>query len=116
MSSVEGSSYKRVFNGEGFIDKVVVDIAKGLAEAKITPQDLSNPVAFQLAFSRLYKALLKSMEGGGQESYVAEVRFRDDLGNEITFTVDLGSEVPPFFKRNVKARVVVELYEEEEYE
>ncbi len=112
--SEEGTHYRKVFVGEGSIDKVMIDIAKGLADARITPQDLTNPVAFQLAFSRLYKALLKSVEEGGGESYVAEVKFRDDLGNEVTFTVDLGEEVPAFASKKVRARVTVELFEDYE--
>ncbi|MCD6324144.1 MAG: hypothetical protein J7L55_03450 [Desulfurococcales archaeon] len=112
--SEEGTHFRKVFVGEGNIDKIMIDIAKGLADARITPQDLTNPVAFQLAFSRLYKALLKSIEEGSGESYIAEIKFTDDLGNEVVFTVNLGEEVPAFASKRVKARVTVELFEEYE--
>lgn len=108
----EEGAFRREFRGIGKIEKAIVDIAKGLAEAKISPQDLANPVSFQLAFSRLYEALLKAVEEGSSESYVAEVRFKDDLGNDIVFAVDLGGEAPAFASRVVRARIIVELYEE----
>ncbi len=103
---------KALFNGYARIDRVSVNIAKGLAEAKITPQDLTNPVAFQLAFSKLYDTLLKVMESGDEPSYVAEVRFKDSLGNEVVMAVDLGKEMPAFTNNVVKARITVELFEE----
>lgn len=108
----EEGIFRREFRGIGRIEKALVDIAKGLAEAKISPQDLANPVSFQLAFSRLYEALLKAIEKGGSEAYVAEIRFTDDLGNDVVFAVDLGEEAPAFANKVVKARIIVELYEE----
>jgi len=110
----EGPNYRREFIGVGKVEKAIVDLAKGLAEARLSPSDLTNPVSFQLAFSRLYKALMESIEGGPKEEYVAEVRFKDDLGNDVVLAVDLGKEVPPFAKKNVRARIIVELYEEVE--
>ncbi len=94
------------------IQKVPINLAKGLAEVKLTPKDLSNPVSFQLTFSRLYETLLKTLTEERKYSYVAEVRFRDSLGNDVVFAIDLGEEPPPFENRTVRARVVVELYEE----
>ncbi|HDJ51233.1 MAG TPA: hypothetical protein ENF25_03430 [Thermoprotei archaeon] len=102
---------KKEFSGTGKIQKVITDLARGLSEAKISPEDLANPVSFQLAFSRLYEALIKAMEEGGH-SYVAEVSFTDDLGNSVVFAVDLGKEAPAFASKKVKARVIVQLYEE----
>lgn len=101
-----------MFNGYAKIDKIPVNIAKGLAEAKITPQDLTNPIAFQLAFSRLYDALLKVVESGSEPSYIAEVRFKDSLGNEVVMAVDLGKEMPAFTSNVVRAKITVELFEE----
>ncbi|RLG82234.1 MAG: hypothetical protein DRO09_00760 [Thermoprotei archaeon] len=104
--------FRKEFHGLARVEKTVIDLAKGLAEAKLSPQDLSNPVSFQIAFSKLYEALMKIMEGGGKSSYVAEVRFRDSLGNLISFAVDLGSQPPPFSSREVRARIVVEFLED----
>lgn len=104
--------YTLSFDGYGEIEKVLLNIAKGLAEVRLSPQDLSDPVSFQIAISRMYDALMKAIEGGSKYSYVAKIKFVDSLGNEISVAVDLGEEPPPFMSRNVKARVTVELYEE----
>ena len=110
----EGPTYRKEFIGVGKVEKAIVDLARGLADARLSPSDLTNPVSFQLAFSRLYKALIESMEGGPKEEYVSEVRFKDDLGNDVVLAIDLGKEVPPFAKKNIRARIIVELYEEAE--
>lgn len=104
--------YTLSFDGYGEIEKVLLNIAKGLAEVRLSPQDLSDPVSFQIAISRMYDALIKAIEGGSKYSYVAKIKFVDSLGNEISVAVDLGEEPPPFMSRNVKARITVELYEE----
>lgn len=104
--------YTLSFDGYGEIEKVLLNIAKGLAEVRLSPQDLSDPVSFQIAISRMYDALMKAIEGGSKYSYVAKIKFVDSLGNEISVAVDLGEEPPPFMSRNVKARITVELYEE----
>jgi len=98
-----------IFTGEARIGEIL----KGLTEIKLTPEDLASPISFQMAISRIYSALLKSMEEGPKRHYVAEVRFKDGLGNIVSFAIDLGEEPPPFSSRKVKARIVVELYEEE---
>ncbi len=91
--------------------KVEVGLAKSLANLNISPQDLSNPVSFQLAFSRIYEALMKSLEEGGRKSYVAEVRFKDSLGNDVVFAVDIGENPPAFMSDTVRVRVIVEFLE-----
>ncbi len=105
-------AFRREFNGIARIQEAMVDLAKSLAEVKLTPQDLANPVSFQLAFSRLYETIINVIEKGGKKSFVAEVRFKDSLGNIISFAVDLGENPPPFSTDRVRARIIVELYEE----
>ena len=106
MEGVEKS-----FEGTARIGKVM----KNIATISLKPEDFSSPIALQMAFSRIYEAMMRIIEEGGPKStYVAEVKFVDDLGNQIVFAVDLGEEIPPFSKEKVKARVRVELYEEEE--
>ena len=101
----------KVFEGNAKIGKVL----KNIATVSLRPEDFSSPVALQMAFSRIYEAMMKIVEEGGPKpTYVAEVRFTDDLGNSVVFAVDLGEELPPFSKDRVKARIKVELYEEEE--
>ncbi|MEM2020801.1 MAG: hypothetical protein QXP80_01060 [Zestosphaera sp.] len=104
--------YTLSFEGYGQVERVPLNIAKGLVGVRLTPQDLSDPVSFQLAFSRMYNTLMKALEGGDKYSYVVKVTFRDGLGNEVSMAVDLGEEIPAFASKNVKARVTVELYEE----
>jgi len=104
--------YASSFEGYGEVERVLLNIAKGLAEVRLTPQDLSDPVSFQIAISRMYDALMKAIEGGSKYSYIAKIRFRDSLGNEVSMAIDLGEEPPPFVNKNVKARITVELYEE----
>jgi len=108
-----GDDVKKEFEGKARIGKVM----KNIASISLRPEDFSSPVALQMAFSRIYEAIMKIMEEGGpRPSYVAEVRFTDDLGNPVVFAVDLGEEIPPFSSDRVKARIIVVLYEDEEGE
>lgn len=87
---------------------------KSFAAVTLKPEDFSSPVSFQMAISRIYESMMRMMESGGpQHTYMAEVRFNDDMGNTIVFAVDLGPSVPPFSAEKIKARIVVELYEED---
>ena len=100
------------FEGVARVQKTIINFAKSLAQARLTPSDLSNPVSFQLAFTRVYEAIMKAVEEGGKTSYVAEVRFKDSLGNIIAFAVDLGENPPPFESRKVRAEISVRFYED----
>ncbi|MFZ8792955.1 MAG: hypothetical protein ACO2O2_03565 [Acidilobaceae archaeon] len=100
----------RVYEGSARVGRVV----KNFATVTLKPEDFSSPVAFQMAISRIYESMIKMFESGGPKpTYVAEVRFTDDLGNSVVFAVDLGSTTPPFSGEKVKARIYVEIYEEE---
>lgn len=99
-----------IFHGEARIGEVI----KSLSEVKLTPEDFSSPIALQMALTRIYNALIKGMQEGFKKHYMAEVKFRDSMGNIVSFAVDLGESPPPFTSRNVKARIVVELYEEQQ--
>ena len=105
------SVYTKEFYGIARIEKVIRGIARSLAEVRINPQDLANPISFQIALSRLYEAILKSLSEGSKTTYVAEVRFKDSLENPVVIAVDLGETPPPFGKRDVKARILIEIYE-----
>ncbi len=106
----EEGGYKE-FLGEARIGRVM----KNFAAITLKPEDLSSPLAFQMALSRMYEAIMKMIESGGPKPvYVAEVRFVDDMGNNVVFMIELGETPPPFSKDKVKARVRVELFEEEE--
>jgi len=108
---VEEPQVKKDYVGEAKIGRVM----KNIATISLKPEDFSSPISLQMAFSRIYEAMMRMVEEGGpRPSYVAEVKFTDDLGNQVVFAVDLGENVPPFSKEKVKARIVVELYEEED--
>ncbi len=105
-----GLTHVKVFEGEARVGQML----KGLEVVQLRPEDFQSPVALQMALSRIYDAVLRMMQEGPRKVYVAEVRFRDDLGNTVVFAVELGESPPPFTSERVKARIVVELYEEGE--
>ncbi len=108
---MEDNGLYREFSGNARIGRVM----KNLTTVTLKPEDLSSPVAFQMALSRIYESLVKMFESGGPKpTYIAEVRFTDDLGNRVVFAVDLGETPPPFSKDRIRARIVVEFYEDEE--
>ncbi|MCX8195665.1 MAG: hypothetical protein N3F67_01055 [Acidilobaceae archaeon] len=100
----------RTYEGSAKVGRIM----KSFATITLKPEDFSSPVSFQMAISRIYESMLRMMESGGpQHTYMAEVRFTDDLGNTVVFAVDLGPNLPPFSSEKVKARIVVQLYEED---
>ena len=109
MSEGEKNVIRKEFRGEAKIGKTM----KNFASISLKPEDLSSPIAFQMAISRLYESLMKVFESGGpQSTYIAEVRITDDIGNQVSLAIDLGSSIPPFSSEKVKAEVKVTLYEE----
>ncbi len=109
MSESDDARVVKGFDGEARIGKVL----KNFTQISLRPEDLSSPLAFQMAFTRIYESIIKIMEQGGPKpTYIAEIKFVDDLGNTIVVGVDLGDELPPFSKDRVKARIIIELYED----
>ncbi|BEP18172.1 hypothetical protein PYJP_15240 [Pyrofollis japonicus] len=109
-TSVNPNKKLAIFEG----DARVGEIMQGIQAIQLRPEDLSSPIALQMALSRMYEAVMKMLESGPKKRYIAEVRFTDSLGNQVSFAVDLGEAPPPFSKDKVKARIIVEIYEEEE--
>ena len=97
-----------IFEGHAKVGEVLMP----LATIQLKPEDFTSPLSFQMAISRIYNALMKSLESGPRKNYVAEVRFRDSLGQEVVFAINLGEYPPPFSKDHIRARIIVELYEE----
>ncbi|AMD31023.1 MAG: hypothetical protein RXN88_01840 [Acidilobus sp.] len=109
MSEEKPEIVKRV-EAEAKVGKAL----KNIAMVSLRPEDLSSPASFQMAISRLYESIMKMMESGGPEqTYIAEVKFTDDLGNPVSIAIDLGKGTPPFSSQKVKAEVTIRLYEEE---
>ncbi|HPC27217.1 MAG TPA: hypothetical protein P5168_00780 [Candidatus Methanomethylicus sp.] len=90
----------------------VGEVLAGFTQLSITPQDMTSPVALQMAISRIYETMTKAVEAGPKKKFVAEVRFNDSMGNPIVMALDLGQQLPPFVNKDVKARILVELYED----
>lgn len=110
---MERAEFTRAFDGKARIGKIM----SGMQSMVLKPEDLTSPVAFQMALSRIMEAAMKVVESGGPKPrYVAEIRFTDDLGNNVVFAVDLGEKIPPFSSERVKARITVELFDVEEGE
>ncbi|XRH75519.1 MAG: hypothetical protein ACO0C9_00130 [Candidatus Methanosuratincola verstraetei] len=97
-----------IFNGSAKVGEVLA----GFTQVAITPQDMSSPIALQMALSRIYEAMTKVVETGPKKKFIAEVRFTDSMGNPVVFALDLGDKMPHFTSNEVKARILVELFEE----
>ena len=69
-----------------------------------------EPVALQMAISRIYETMTKAVEAGPKKKFVAEVRFNDSMGNPIVMALDLGQHAP--FVNKMSKRGSVELYED----
>ncbi|WP_410713499.1 hypothetical protein [Caldisphaera sp.] len=109
VSEGEKNVVNKEFKGEARVGRVM----KNFASISLKPEDLSSPVAFQMAISRLYESLMKVFESGGPETtYIAEVKITDDTGNQVSIAIDLGNSIPPFSSDKVKADVKVTLYED----
>ncbi|ABU81359.1 hypothetical protein [Ignicoccus hospitalis] len=98
-----------VFEGEARIGLMKVPTLTITLE----PEDFESPLSFQMALSKLMDELTKAFENPPESKYFAEVKFRDHLNRPVFVAVDLGKSIPPFSKNKVKARIVVEIYEEE---
>ncbi len=101
--------YRIVFFGRARVGEVI----NAFKEIRLRPEDFSSPVAMQMALSRIYDTLMRSLSGGLDKSYVAEVLFQDSLGNQVVFAADLGKSPPPISTQNLRVRITVEFYREE---
>ncbi|NPA85569.1 MAG: hypothetical protein GXO07_06170 [Crenarchaeota archaeon] len=99
-----------VFEGEAKLGKVVAPTVA----LTLSPEDLESPLSFQFALTKLMEQLTRALEQPPEPKYMAEVKFKDHMGQPVSIAVDLGKSIPPFSKDKVKARVVVEIYEEDE--
>ncbi|QKQ99385.1 hypothetical protein GWK48_02340 [Metallosphaera tengchongensis] len=97
------------FEGKAKIGEVMGN----LTSIQLRPEDLSSPIAFQMAISRIYSELMNMMNQGPTKHYVAEVKFTDSMGNPVAVGVDFGDRIPPLSKKEVKVKVILEFYDEE---
>lgn len=98
-----------IFKGSARIGEIM----DTFTQLTLTPQDMTSPVALQMALSRIYEAMTRAITMGPKKKYVAEVKFIDSLGNPVTIALDLGEKMPPFSNKEVKAKISIELFEEE---
>ena len=75
---------------------------------------LTNPTAFYMSLTKLLNAITaKDFSQLTQKSYMASISFKDSNGKTITFNADLGDKMPLISKDEVKARIIIEIYDEE---
>ena len=108
MSSSQ-PAYKVQFEGKAKIGEIL----GGFVPIQLRPEDLSSPISFQMALSRIYEELMRTLSQGPTKKYVAEVRFTDSLGNPVVVGVDFGQSIPPFSNKEVKVKITIEFYDEE---
>ncbi len=104
----EGSSVKIVFEGTARIGEVM----STFKSVTLRPEDFSSPVALQMALTRIYDTIMKSLMETPKKTFVAEIRFTDSMGNTVVFAADLGESPPPLPGTKVKARITIELLED----
>jgi len=109
MSENTQPSYKVEFEGRAKIGEVMGN----LVSIQLKPEDLSSPLAFQMALSRIYNEVLNMMQQQPKVHYVAEVKFNDSMGNPVVIGVDFGDKIPAMSKKDVKAKITIEFYDEE---
>jgi hypothetical protein len=80
---------------------------------QLRPEDFSSPLALQMALSRIYSELMNMFNQKQEMHYVADVTFTDSMGNPISIGVDFGDKIPPLSKKEVKAKITIEFYDEE---
>jgi len=90
----------------------VGEVLAGFTQLSITPSGYDEPGRAADGDKQDYEAMTKAVESGPKKKFVAEVKFNDSMGNPITMALDLGQKLPPFVNKEVKARILVELYED----
>ena len=105
-----GTQRKVTLSGEAKIGRILMPSVN----LSLDPEDFSSPVALQMALSKLIEQLSAAFEEPPKPRYIAEVRLVDAMGTPVRFAIDLGESLPPFSKEKVKAKITVELYEDEE--
>jgi len=108
MAEEEGAPVRIVFEGVARVGEVMSTF-KSVA---LRPEDFTSPVALQMALTRIYDTILRSLTEAPKKAFVAEVRFTDSMGNTVVFAADLGESPPPLPGTKVKARIIVELLED----
>ncbi|BBG23876.1 hypothetical protein [Sulfuracidifex tepidarius] len=102
-------TFKVEFDGKAKVGQVMGN----LQALSLKPEDFSSPIALQMALSKLYNDLMKSLSEKPQPHYIADVRFSDSMGNPINLAVDFGNNLPPMSKQEVKVKITIEFYDEE---
>ncbi len=104
----ESTPIRIVFEGTARIGEVM----STFKSITLRPEDFASPIALQMALTRIYDTLMRSITETPKKTFVAEIRFTDSVGNTIVFAADLGTSPPPLPGVKVKARITVELLEE----
>ncbi|MGC8631496.1 MAG: hypothetical protein ACP5T2_03630 [Thermoprotei archaeon] len=108
MENSENFQPLAIFTGNAKIGQVM----GGVQALTLTPQDLSSPTSLQMALTRIMDSIAKLSTSEPQKKWVADIRFTDGMGNQVSFAVDLGP-MPPLEAKEYKARIIVELLKDE---
>jgi len=65
-----------------------------------------------MALTRIMDSIAKLSTTEPKKKWVADIRFTDGMGNQISFAVDLGP-MPPLEEKEYKARIIVQLITED---
>ncbi|MEM2203109.1 MAG: hypothetical protein QXI22_02010 [Sulfolobales archaeon] len=104
----ESAPIRIVFEGTARIGEVM----STFKSITLRPEDFASPIALQMALTRIYDTLMRSITETPKKTFIAEIKFTDSAGNTVVFAAELGTSPPPLPGTKVKARITVELLEE----
>jgi hypothetical protein len=86
-----------VFEGEAKLGKVMAPAVT----LSLNPEDFESPLSLQFAITKLMENLTKALEQPPEPKYMAEVRFKDHMGQPVTLAMT--SERP--YLRSVRTKL-----------
>ncbi|MDT7875611.1 hypothetical protein DDW09_00470 [Sulfolobus sp. SCGC AB-777_L09] len=108
-SNQQQPAFRIEFEGKAKIGEILGNFVP----IQLKPEDFSSPLSLQMALSRIYEELMRTLTQAPTKHYVAEVRFNDSMNNQVVVGVDFGQTIPPLSKKEVKAKIIIEFYDEE---
>ena len=91
------------------------DFSTLLDELVRSGQNVAGPAGFAAFISKIYETLSKSLESqsASDKVWVASVEFRDGFNTPVHVSLDLGDKIPMLSSNVVRAKIIIELYDEE---
>lgn len=63
-------------------------------------------------FTKILDSLTSNPSKLEEKVFVAKIGFKDSAGHDVGFVINVGDKTPPFSRDKVRARIVVEIYDE----